>query len=500
MKSVNNSVKRIINFVDKNIHSSTYGLSDRNYWSWRTKDFNNGAFQCLIFSIACINNNETFNEIYKKYNQDGVLDKTYDAIKHGSFKELEKTGSSQEAFPNENSFCVTGTLLFDLLSALEISNEIKDLNSNELLILKKAAEFVSNNIETHAKIANHLLAGLASLIKYTNEIDSSNVIVHNGIKNISSNLKKLWHDEGWLEEYGGADIGYLTLSLQYLIEIDNKYFPEKEYWIKSIYNFLTNFFHLDGSIGNFYGSRGSSIIYPSGFLQSSDKEVYEFFIKAYINNKIPIHHDLDDASFVPFINSLIRGITNSNNLNKTQMKPLFNNGSFVKILQDAGFVIVMKENKQTIIDLNKAGMEFSYSYDSKTNTKLKAIRNIKSKKIYCALGSDFKIHDNGKKITINISSQFYEINTEPLKSIELIASRLLIPFFMISPTILKIVKKIAVSKYFSPRRSVGKYNKNIIITDFEIINEENFSFPVKFEEIEGYSHHPIKMASQNYLI
>ena len=100
-------------------------MADRNYWSWRTKDFNNGAFQCLIFSIACINNNETFNEIYKKYNQDGVLDKTYDAIKHGSFKELEKSGSSAQAFPNENSFCVTGTLLFDLLSALEILTKLK---------------------------------------------------------------------------------------------------------------------------------------------------------------------------------------------------------------------------------------------------------------------------------------------------------------------------------------------------------------------------------------
>ena len=43
-------------------------------------------------------------------------------------------------------------------------------------------------------------------------------------------------------------------------------------------------------------------------------------------------------------------------------------------------MIVMKENKQTIIDLNKAGMEFSYSYESKTNTKLKAIRNLKTKK------------------------------------------------------------------------------------------------------------------------
>ena len=44
-------------------------------------------------------------------------------------------------------------------------------------------------------------------------------------------------------------------------------------------------------------------------------------------------------------------------------------------------MIVMKENKQTIIDLNKAGMEFSYSYESKTNTKLKAIRNLKTKNL-----------------------------------------------------------------------------------------------------------------------
>ena len=55
------------------------------------------------------------------------------------------------------------------------------------------------------------------------------------------------------------------------------------------------------------------------------------------------------------------------------------------------------------------------------------------------------------------------------------------------------------SKYFSPGKSVGEYSKNITITDFEIISKEKFSYPAKFEEIKGYNHHPIKMASQNYL-
>ncbi len=474
-------------------------MSDRNYWSWRNKDFNNGAFQCLIYSVACINNNKNFNEIYTKYNQDSLLDRVYEAIKYGSFKELENYGSSQESFPNENSFCVTGTLLFDLICALEISKDIEGLNSNELHTLKKAAEFVSNNIETHAKIANHLLAGLASLVKYTKKIDSSNIHVQKGIENISTKLKKLWHEEGWLEEYGGADIGYLTLSLQYLIEIDEKYFPEKEYWINSIFEFLTNFFHLDGSIGNLYGSRGSSIIYPAGFLQANEKEIHHFILKAIEYNKIPVQSDLDDANFTPFINSLIRGIVNTNHIHLNELKIPLNNGNFVKIYDDAGLVIVLNNKKQTIIDLNKAGMEFNYTSNSSTHTNLKTICNIKNKKIYCALGSEFKIKKNNQKININITSKFYETNTQPLKSIELIASRLLIPVFKISPTILNLVKKTAVSKYFSHGKSIGKYVKKIEILDYDIISKEEFSYPANYKEIDGYSHHPIKMASQNYI-
>ena len=82
-------------------------------------------------------------------------------------------------------------------------------------------------------------------------------------KEIIKKLKGLWNDEGWIEEYGGADIGYLTLSLHYLTNIDEELLSEKETWIEAIIKFLSNFFHLDGSIGNFYGSRGSSIIYLS---------------------------------------------------------------------------------------------------------------------------------------------------------------------------------------------------------------------------------------------
>lgn len=474
-------------------------MSDRDYWAWRTKDFNNGGFQCLIYTVACIKYKKNFSEIYTKYNQEGLLDNVFAAVKYGSFKELEKSGGSQESFPNENSFCVTATLLFDLISAIEISNEIKDLSDDEFFILKKSAEFVSNNIEKHAKISNHLLTGLACLIKYSNLIDSKNSIVEKGIFKISSSLKELWNNEGWLEEYGGADIGYLTLSLQYLLEIDTKYFPEKEQWIGSIYSFLIYFFHLDGSIGNIYGSRGSSIIYPAGFLQSKDKVIYNFFLNSFKNKKIPLQNDLDDTNFVPFLNSLVRGVIKSRDVQQTSLKLPISNDNFVKVFDQAGFVIVKKNNKQTIIDLNKAGIEFYFSKDSKSYSKLKTIYNLKDKKFYCTLKSDFKIFNENKKITINISSKYKSINSQPLKSIELVISRLLIPIFKISPRILNYVKKIAVSQFFSPGKSIGKYSKNIIIKDFEIISEEEYSFPSSCIEVEGSNHHPIKMASQNYL-
>ena len=66
---IESSIKRAINFVDKNPYSATYGFADRAFWSWRTKDFNNGSLQSLIYSFASIKTKFEYKEIYKNLNK-----------------------------------------------------------------------------------------------------------------------------------------------------------------------------------------------------------------------------------------------------------------------------------------------------------------------------------------------------------------------------------------------------------------------------------------------
>ncbi len=496
--NIENSLKRILNFVDLNPYSQTYGYADRDFWSWRTKDFNNGSFQSLIYVLACVKNLETFSGIYKKFNQNNLIDLAYDSYKKGCFKSLEKYGSTQEAFPNEKSFCVTSTLLFDLLSALKVANDIKSLSDKEKSILRNTARFISQNIETHANIGNHLLASLAALGLLSQVFDFEDKKIENGIKEIIKKIKGLWNDEGWIEEYGGADIGYLTLSLHYLTNIDEELLSEKETWIEAIIKFLSNFFHLDGSIGNFYGSRGSSIIYLSGLIQAGYKDVNDFLIQSISNKKIPLQNNLDDTNFSPFINSLVRGAIHLEEKSERNINLPLKNEKYLKIFNHAGFVIIINNSTQVIIDLKNSGTETIYTSTKSTKGNLPSIINKASNDIYCAFSSEYKIVEDSK-LTISVYSEFHKVNTKPLNSLNIIGSRLLIPIFNLFPFILKFGKSFLVKRFFKPGKSVGSYSKVITIENYNYDSSDSFVIPKGYEIVSNYIHHPIKMASQNYV-
>lgn len=497
-QNIENSIKKILNYVDDNFYSETYGLADRDFWGWRTKDFNNSSFQCLIYTLSCIKNEKRFEKIYHKYNQDKKIDSAFEAYKFGCFEELKKYKSAHEAFPYEKSFCVTSVLLFDLLSALLISNDIEGLLSEEKEILIKSAEFISKNIESHAKIGNHLMAGLASLSLFSKTIQKDNKIVQKGISEISLKLKSIWNDEGWLEEYSGADIGYLTLSLEYLTFIDKNYLKERDEWIDKITNFVKYFFHLDGSIGSFYGSRGSAIIYPSGLFKTGSIEIKNFLIEAIKNKKIPTQEDLDDTNFAPFLNSLTRGyLSLDSKITKNISLPI-SKDKYLKVFKNAGLVVIKNNSHQTIIDLKNGGSESNFTLTISNRGSIPTLVKNDSKKIFCALNSKYEINQESNT-KIYIYSKFYKINTKPLNISNILFSRLLVPFFNLFPFVLKFGKSFLAKRYFEPGKSIGFYEKEINIENFSFDSSDSYSIPEGFRLVENYNYHPIKMASQNYI-
>ena len=174
------------------------------------------------------------------------------------------------------------------------------------------------------------------------------------------------------------------------------------------------------------------------------------------------------------------------------------NEKYLKIFNNAGFVIIINNSTQTIIDLKNSGTETIFTSTNSAKGNLPSIINKVSNDVYCAFSSEYKIVEDSK-LTISVHSQFHKVNTKPLNNLNIIGSRLLIPIFNLFPFILKFSKSFLVKKFFKPGKSVGRYSKVITIKNYSYDSSDSFTIPKGYEVIDNYIHHPIKMASQNYV-
>jgi hypothetical protein len=74
------------------------------------------------------------------------------------------------------------------------------------------------------------------------------------------------HDEGWFQEYEGADPGYHTCTIDFLAKLQQK--RKDTSLVSSLrkaVEFAWYFMHPDGSYGGEYGSRNTYHFYPHGF-------------------------------------------------------------------------------------------------------------------------------------------------------------------------------------------------------------------------------------------
>ena len=488
------NIKRAINFVDLNDKSETYGSADRLYWSWRLKDFSNGSFQSLVYFFSELKSNSKFNDIYEEKNIDSIIDRAFDASLHGAFKIEGKNGSFSESFPGENSFCVTATVLNDLISAIENSENQKELLENYYTRLFDSYNFLINNIESHALIGNHLMTALSAISKFNK---SFNINENHNLENILKRLRTIWNDEGWFKEYAGSDIGYLTLTLDYLVDIPNDVFEDKFLWEEKILSYLLNFFHKDGSIGNVYGSRGSSLIYPYGMVKAGGPQLLDELSNSVNLSKIPRPENVDDTNFVPLLNSFIKFLS-INFEQKDKKHILFPKyeENYLKAYKDAGFVIFVNKEEQIIIDSNNSGSIHKFTKESREIETSPLI--VKEKKVLSAKIIKKQINvKSDNHIIIKTESSFSKITTSPISVLQSVLIRLFTASIGKNKYLLSLSKKYIVNKFFTSKKTVGNFNRDIEIRDKEIVLNESYDIPKGFV-LERSKFHNIKMASQNY--
>lgn len=296
-------IPRLLSLLDRNKFSPTYGCFDRSYWHYKAVDFPAATYQQGVLTLAILYRNQFPGNVYYKN------DKILDYISAGMLFWVNiqnKDGSFNEWYPNEHSFVATAFTAYalsesHLMLKEEFSNKdnLKELLKNSL---RKAGKWLA--AKNDKNVLNHTagaIAGLYNIYLVTGE---------NRFKSAAEDKVKFiaeyQNEEGWFYEYGGADIGYLSVSIDYLA----KYFQKsndlkiKEI-LKRALDFMGFFVHPDGTMGGEYGSRNTKYILLHGLtILAGQFKVADYLLSKFHQSlekrRIVVPSTVDDRYFMFF--------------------------------------------------------------------------------------------------------------------------------------------------------------------------------------------------------
>ncbi len=251
------ALPRILTLIDRNPFSDTYGCFDREFWHYRTVDFPCGMSQemCLPLALAY-----KYPFPHNPYHRNERLKELVIASIDFARRSSHADGSCDDYFPFERAL---GALVFSLYAMTESCLELGVDRADFLDFFRLRGDWLRKHNET-GKLANH--QAFAALALY-------NVFLLTGeekYRDASESFRDLtlsWqHEEGWFQEYEGADPGYHSCSIAFLGKLWQKSKdPTLVEPLRRAVEFATHFMHPDGSYAGEYGSRNTYHFYPHGF-------------------------------------------------------------------------------------------------------------------------------------------------------------------------------------------------------------------------------------------
>lgn len=360
LESILQEIPRLLGLVDKNPNSPTFGCFDRQYWHYNVVDFPCARFQEAVLTLAILYENDFPGNVYYK---NPFIFSLIDGGLNFWVNIQDRDGSFSEWYPNEHSFVATAFTTYAISETLLIFG--KNLPSYEkvLVALKRAGDWLLNYIDfTACNQVAGAIAGLFNLYLLTNEQK-----YRNGAIEKLSQLKDRQDSEGWFPEYGGPDIGYLSLAVDYL----SKYYEKSKdltarQMIDKALEFLVYFVHPNRTFGGEYGSRNTKYIIPSGIEYASKwnkcaRVIASILREALKNRQTVGPYNLDDR-YLSYIGYTYLQAYINLYLGELE-SPVFEE-EFTKFFPNAGIIVVSNSNFYLLSNLKKGG---AFRLFNKTN-------------------------------------------------------------------------------------------------------------------------------------
>ncbi len=356
--------RRLLSQLNRDPATPTYGCFDRRYWAWKLVDFPEATFQRNVHPLCW------FMDQPEAADSDNLVE----FIKAGLLYTIDiqhKDGSFDQAYPYEHSYGATAFLLPDLITVYQ---RIKDglLPDERIFIenrLMRSADFLHKAAELHGFIANHLAGAALALLKSSQLFgekkykSASNTLVDRIIENQS--------DEGWFQEYNGADPGYQTLCMYYLAQIFKIEHSEKlRNALERSLQFLQFFIHPDGTFSGEYGSRRTEVYYPGGIAILSQEFPAAAEMNTIMKESIRTGDtvnliDIDMGNLAPLLSNYIEAASIVEAANESYSLP-YKKKEFTRVFKSAGLAIIATPAYYSIFGISNGGV--LKVFNKKTNT------------------------------------------------------------------------------------------------------------------------------------
>lgn len=387
-------VPHLTHLVDRNPLSPTYGCFDREYWHYRTLDFPCGMSQEFVLPFALLYKNPYPGNPW--YGVERMREIAEAGIRF-AMKSSRKDGTCDDYYPYERAM---GALVFSTYAAAESYRLLKMDNPEIVEFFDKRCRHLAAHNET-GRLSNHqALTALAAYTVYEITGDSA----HKKLAEERAELTTSWQhpEEGWFQEYEGADPGYHSCSIAFLGKYLKKSQDERLIEpLKKAVEFAAYFMHPDGSYGGEYGSRNTYHFYPHGFEVMAPftplaAQVNDLYLRGLTRGKR--YHLDDDRLCCHLVYDWLQAWEDwhpHRPEEKLEERP-----NFEKWMPHAGLAVTKKDRYYAVANLRKGGVTKVYDEEG-------------------CLGSDTGLlikTDEGKTLTPHLMDEEHQVAAEPEKN------------------------------------------------------------------------------------
>ncbi len=260
---VEHQLPRVLTQLDRDPDSPTFGCFDRNYWHYKIRDFPSSLLQQGAFTIEAIRTGQV-----PSLAPTPLCDRWAVGAVNALAQQVDRRGRVDEYYPFEAGYPPAA---FGLYAA---SRLLLDWETHAPHLaaqvhrepLRRLAQHLAKRLEAGA--TNQQAAGLAGLALaakaglITNQADR--------IQALATQLFQAQHPEGWFNEYGGPDFGYLTVTLDALVDYHDATGDERAIAaINRAVTFLTQLIGGDGRLPSTLNSRNTDYVVPYGLVRAA---------------------------------------------------------------------------------------------------------------------------------------------------------------------------------------------------------------------------------------